>query len=387
MKIAIVHDELVRRGGAEQVVLSLHKAFPEAPIYTLCYNPEKTFAEFKALHIISSWFQRIGNTEKLVKLLYFPFAILAMRSIKLKDFDVVIISTTHCAKFIRVSKGTKVITYCHTPFRLAWRPFSYSMILKSGRIMKWAFLKAIKLLKYLDIFASHCTDWFITNSKEVMFRIINAYHPDNKIAIINPPVNNQNFYMSDYIKDYFLVVCRLEAYKKVDLVINAFNEMPDKKLIIVGKGSMEAELKKMAGDNILFLNSMSTKELGKLYAECQAFIFPQHEDYGITPLEAAASGRPVIAYGRGGVLDTMIPYTFGNEKKSTAIFFEQQTVESLIDAIHEFETLEFNPFFIKSHSERFNENIFINKIKEFVFNKMKPIRINYPIKNKAAAIA
>lgn len=384
MKVAIVHDELVRRGGAEQVVLSLHKAFPEAPVYTLCYNPERTFSEFKGINIISSWFQKIGNSERLVKLLYFPFAILAMRSMKLKDYDVVIISTTHCAKFIRVSKGTKVITYCHTPFRLAWRPFSYSMILKSGRIMKWTFLKAIKLLKYLDIFASHCTDWFITNSKEVMFRIVSAYHPDNKIAIINPPVNNNNFYLSNSIKDYFLVVCRLEAYKKVDLVINAFNQMPDKKLIVVGKGSMELELKNMAASNTTFLHSISTEELGKLYAECKAFIFPQHEDYGITPLEAAASGRPVIAYGRGGVLDTMIPYTSGNEKRSTAIFFEHQTAECIIDAIQEFEHLEFNPGYIRKHAEKFNENIFINKIKEFVFNKMNSIRINYPINTQAA---
>src|SRR5205085_11078094 len=147
---------------------------------------------------------------------------------------------------------------------------------------------------------------------------------------------------------------RFEPYKKVDLAVNAFNEMPEKQLVIVGTGSMEKELKAIAKKNIKFLTNLDAKELAKQYANCKAFIFPQHEDYGITPLEANASGRPVIAYGRGGVLDTMIPVTGNFEKKATAVFFGEQTTSSLKKAIFQFEALNFDPQFIRKHAERFD---------------------------------
>ncbi|MBL4674913.1 MAG: glycosyltransferase, partial [Mucilaginibacter sp.] len=150
--------------------------------------------------------------------------------------------------------------------------------------------------------------------------------------------------------------------------IEAFNQMPDKKLVIVGKGTREKELKSMAGDNITFLNRLSATELADTYANCKALIFPQLEDYGITPLEAAASGRPVIAFGKGGVLETMIPYT-NDASKATAVFFDEQTTSSLKGAIADFEELNFDPQFIRAHAETFDETAFVNKIRSFVVNK------------------
>ncbi len=369
MKIAIVHDELVRRGGAEQVVLSLQKAFPEAPVYTLCYNPLNTYSEFKNSRIITSWFQKLGRSEKLVKALYFPFAILAMRSFYLKNYDVVIVSTTHCAKFIRVKKNIPVITYCHTPFRLAWRPASYENMMRHGMILRFLFLRFSALLKITDKMAAKRTDWYLANSKEVRERIMDAYHPAKEITIIHPPVKAHNFYVAENTLDYYLIVCRLEPYKKADLVVQAFNEMPGKKLIVVGRGSMEDELKKNAGDNILFLNSLNAEEIAKLYAECRAFIFPQHEDYGITPLESAASGRPVIAYGAGGVLETMIPYNGNNMRQATSVFFDEQSVAALKKAVHLFETLSFDTRFIRAHAEKFDESVFVEKITNYISDK------------------
>ena len=369
MKIAIVHDELVRRGGGEQVALAMHKAFPDAPVYTLCYDPDKTYPEFKSANVITSWFQKIGRSERMIKMLYFPFAILAMRSLKLKGFDVVLLSTTHCGKFIRVDKHATLITYCHTPFRLAWRPFSYEQVIKSNFIVRNIFLAASWVLRQLDKAASRRTNWYLTNAREVVSRIEDAYHPVNKVTVINPPANTSKFYVSQQIKDYYLVVCRLEAYKKVDLVIETFNTLHDKKLVVVGKGSMEEYLHKIAGSNVLFMHSLNAEELAQVYAECKALIFPQYEDYGITPLEAAASGRPVIAYGKGGVLETMIPYTV-NSKNCTGIFFDEQTPESLKAAIEQFEKLEFDPYFIRRHSEKFREGIFIEKLKQFIDSKI-----------------
>jgi glycosyltransferase involved in cell wall biosynthesis len=367
MKVAIVHDELVRRGGAEQVVLDMHNAYPNADIYTLCYNPDKTYEEFKSAKIFTSWFQYIGKTEKLIKLLYFPFAILAMRSFNLKGYDVVLISTTHCGKFVRVNKNTSVITYCHTPFRLAWRPFSYAIVSSSNKLIRNIFLFASSVLRKLDIMAANASDFYLTNSKEVKARIEESYHPHHPVSIINPASKLDNFYISDEVKDYHLVVSRLEDYKKVDLVVEAFNQMPDKKLIVVGTGSMEEGLKAAAGTNITFLKGQSAAQLAKLYANCKALVFPQHEDYGITPLEAAASGRPVIAFGVGGVKETMVPYT-GDSSKCTSVFFDEQSVESLKAAIEKSSKLIFNPQFIRNHAKLFSAPNFIAKLKTFVNN-------------------
>ncbi len=325
MKLAIIHDELVRKGGAEQVVLSFHKAFPDAEIYTLSYNPETTFKEFKSCKIITSWFGKYIKDENKLKRYFFPFGILAMQQLSVKGYDVVLQSTTHCSKYVKIDPQTLVITYCHTPFRLVWRGDTYADLIEFGFLKRKLFDYIVSRLRDLDERYARRTDWFVTNAREVVPRIISAYHPRNKITVINPAVKCDNFYVSEEPGEYFLVVSRFEPYKKVDLVIDVFNKLSDKKLVIVGKGSMQEELKKIAGANITFLSGLNTHELADVYARCKALIFPQLEDYGITPLEANASGRPVIAYGKGGVLDTMIPVTRNNPQRATAVFFGQQT--------------------------------------------------------------
>jgi glycosyltransferase involved in cell wall biosynthesis len=368
MKIAIVHDDLVRKGGAEQVALSFHNAFPGAPIYTLTYDPDNTYPEFKDCDIRTSLFGRMIRSEKNMKRFFFPLGVLAMQRLDLKGYDVILQSTTHCAKYIKTDANAIVITYCHNPFRLVWSTESYDKVNHAGKLEKNVIKKVIAVLKEIDVTSAKRTDWFITNAREVVQRINRAYHPLKPITVINPPVKCKNFYVSNSLSDYFLVVSRFETYKKVDLVIEAFNDMPDKKLVIVGKGSREKQVKENAGGNITFLSDLGVSDLARLYANCKAFIFPQHEDYGITPLEANSSGRPVIAYGKGGVLDTMIPYD-KDSLKSTAIFFEHQTKESLTAAIELFEDLEFDPVFIREHAEIFDESCFIEKIRAFVASK------------------
>lgn len=232
------------------------EAFPDATIYTLSYNPETTFPEFKSCNIITSWFGKYIKDEKNLKRFFFPFGILAMLQMHLKGYDVVLQSTTYCSKYVKVDPGTLILTYCHTPFRLLWRADSYKEIVNSGIIKKKLFNAAIKMLRKFDKKYADKTDWFVTNAREVVPRIIEAYHPKNKVPIINPPVKCQNFYVSDEPGEYYLVVSRFEPYKKVDLVINVFNEMQDKKLVIVGMGSMEGELKEKAGKNVTFLSRL-----------------------------------------------------------------------------------------------------------------------------------
>lgn len=368
MNIAIVHDELMRRGGAEQVVLCFHKAFPQAPIYTMAYQPNHTYPEFKNCDIHTSLFQKVVSNEKSMKKLFFPFGVIAMKLLDLTKFDVILISSTYAAKYVKISPNALVINYCYTPFRLAWNPESYAEYNNTSGLKRIIFNSIINILRKIDFKAAQRTDYFIAMTNETKDRIQKAYLPTNKIELIKPPVDCNKFYISSEIKDYYLVVSRLEYYKKVDLVIEAFNKL-GYPLIIVGKGSKESELKKMAKPNIVFKNGLSNEDIAKLYAKCKAFIFPQHEDYGITPLEANASGRPVIAYGQGGVLDTMIPYT-NDSNIATALFFEKQEVDYLIEAVLLSENIKFNSNFIRHHAEKFHEDIFVDEIKTFVLKKI-----------------
>ena len=194
------------------------------------------------------------------------------------------------------------------------------------------------------------------------------YQTNKVIEVVNPPVKYSNFYVSDTSEGYYLVVLRLEYYKKVDIVIDAFNEL-GLPLIIVGSGSKENELKVRAKSNVIFKKGLSNEEIAKLYSKANAFIFPQKEDYGITPLEANASGIPVIAYGQGGVLETMIPHNGANANQSTAVFFHQQTADSLVEAIIKTQTISFDKRFIRAHAEKFAEKYFMEKIDRLIHSK------------------
>jgi len=366
MKIALVQDGLMCRAGGEQVALCFHKAFPDAPIYTQCYRPELTFPEFQACDIHTTWLQYIAKTDDIMKKLFFPLGIWAMQSQDLTAYDVVLMSGTHCAKYVKLNPDALVISYSFTPFRLAWDPTSYAQYADSTGLRRKLFDFVIKRLRSIDFKAAQRPDFFVAMTEETKERLKRSYQIKKEIDIINPPVNAGNFYSTDGFKDYYLVVSRLEYYKKVDLVIDAFNEL-GYPLVVVGRGLQADEIKARANGNVQFMSGLSAKELADVYANCRAFIFPQHEDYGITPLEANAAGRPVIAYGAGGVLATQIPVD-DNPARATAIFFEKQTRDDLIAAVERFERIEnqFDPMFIRRHAQTFDENEFIIRIRDFV---------------------
>lgn len=372
MRIAIVHDDLMRKAGGEQVVLSFHKAFPDAPIYTLCYDSENTYPEFKECDIRVTWFNILAKNESQMKKRFFPLGILAMKQHDFSNYDVVLMSTTFCAKYISVSPKTTVIAYCHTPFRFAWRTDSYSEIINSSWFKKKLYYLIASIMRKIELQSIKKINYFITNALEVLPRIQNAYNVKDTITVIPPPVKMKNFYISNNPqKDYYLVVSRLEPYKRVDLVINVFNKMEDKKLIIIGKGPLDKALRNMVtSKNIQFTGGVDADELAKYYSNCKALIFPQVEDFGITPLEANASGNPVIALAKGGVLETMIDYV-DSKTDSTALLFNEQTVESLTSAILLFESVEhdFKADFIRKNAMRFSEESFIERIKNFVLEK------------------
>lgn len=357
------------RAGGEQVALCFHKAFPDAPIYTQCYQPHLTFPEFKQCDIRTTWLRHIAKTDDMMKSLFFPLGVWAMQSHDLTEFDVVLMSGTHCAKYVKVRSDALVISYSFTPFRLAWAPASYAQYAEAGPVKRVLFDTVLRYLRNVDFRFGQRPNYYVAMTEETADRIKQAYRINEKLAIINPPVNATNFYISDLPKNYFLVVSRLEYYKKVDMVVDAFNQL-GYPLVVVGKGVQADEIKARANSNVRFLSGLSAQELADVYAGCRAFIFPQHEDYGITPLEANAAGRPVIAYAAGGVLATQIPVN-NNPAEATALFFSEQTVDNLVEAVRSFETIEneFDSTFIRAHAETFDETLFIQHIQQFVTTK------------------
>ena len=365
MKIAILHDDLMRRGGAERVAQYFVEAFPEASFYTLAYSKEDTYSVFQDINVNTTWYDKVVKNETQLKTLFYPLGILAIKSINFSAYDIILMSTTYAAKYINKKHNALVICYCHNPLRLLWEPDSYQSI-KSKLLTKNQLL--LFILRKYDIKHSRNVDYYITNSKSTKHKIEKTYCVRNDIQIFQPPIDLDKIKLSDQKKNYYLLVSRLESYKMVGLVIEAFNKI-GLPLVIIGNGSMKVELINMAKDNITFYSNLSDKELLYKYSKAIAFIFPQEEDYGITPLEAIASGCPVIAYNKGGILETMIPYTKGNDEKCTAIYFDKQNSNELINAINIFQKIKFNAKFIRKHAEKFSKDRFISDIRKFVVDQ------------------
>ncbi len=359
MKIAIVHDELLRKGGAERVVISLHKLFPDADIFTSAYNPDTTFEYFKECNIVTSFLQKVVKGDKMFMALFFPFGILAFRSFNFEGYDLIIISSAHGAQYIKKPKNALVIHYAHFLFRLIWEPESYNFYNK--RLIKLFLWTPIRLLQKIDKYLTIRADHVVFNSQRTRDAYLKVFNPD-KHQVIHPPIEIDSYSGDSEIGNYFLIVSRLEPYKKVSLVVEAFRQL-DESLIVVGSGSQFAEINSQLPDNVSLEGNVSNDRLIQLYANCRAFIFPQLEDFGITPLEANAFGKPVIAYGKGGVLETMIPKGHSNP---TALFFNEQSVMAIRAALTDFEPTEYSAQDCIKNAMRFSESNFHDKILQVI---------------------
>ncbi|OGZ35580.1 MAG: glycosyl transferase [Candidatus Portnoybacteria bacterium RIFCSPLOWO2_01_FULL_43_11] len=362
MKVALVHDYLNQYGGAERVLEALCQIFPEAPIYTLLYDKKKTGRAFENRKIHTSFLQKIPwlKTHHRSFLMLMP---LAIEQFDLSEYDLVISDSASFAKGVITKPKTVHICYCHTPTRYAWddshkyiEEFGYSSVVK--RIIPF-FMNYIRLW---DEMAAQRVDEFITNSHFVANRIKKYYH--REAVVIHPPVKTNLFNISSNTDDYFLMVGRFLPYKRFDLAIEAFNRL-GWPLKIVGDGPQKIQLKKKAKDNIEFTGLVSDEKLKNFYTHCRAFIFPQEEDFGIAPAEAMSAGRPVIAYRAGGVLEII-------KEGTTGLFFDKQTPECLIETLKKFRSSDFDSQTIRQHALQFNEEVFKNKIRDFI-NKIPNI--------------
>ena len=365
MKVALVHDHLAQDGGAEKVLKVLAEMFPEAPIYTLLYEPENVSKHFQGRHIETSIIQKLPGGVKHYQW-YLVFMPLAVEFFDLRGYDVVISDTSSFAKGVITPTETLHICYCHTPTRYLWS--DTHQYINELRYNKW-FKKIISLvltrLRLWDLAASARVDSFIANSETVRRRIAKYYRRDSDI--IYPPVETERFQIADISRQkpeerYFLAGCRLAPYKRIDLVIEAFRQLGDGyRLKIFGDGVDLPRLQKIAAGltNVEFVGRVSEEEQAELYSRAQAFINPQEEDFGITVVEAMASGRPVIAFAKGGAVETV-------SEGKTGTFFTSATPESLAETIRRFDAGAYDPQAIRAQAERFSVANFRQQISGYI---------------------
>jgi len=359
MKVALVHDFLNTWGGGEYVLKVFSEIYPEAPIYVINYD-QKIVDEFlPGKKIIPSFLQNFPGMPKSFKY-WLPFMPRAIESFDLSDYDVVLSDSSAYAKGVITHGKTKHICYLHTPTRYLWsdrESYIASAPIPLPLIGKPIVMLIVKFLQKWDLKAAKRPDYLIANAKYIAERTRKYYRrtPDE---VLFPPVDCSRFKISEEIGDYFLVVGRQEPYKRTDLVIKAANEL-GLKLKIVGGGTKLDSLKKIAGPTVEFTGRVSDEELVALYSRCKAFVFPPLEDAGITPLEAMASGRPVVAYGKGGALESVVEGVTGE-------FFKEQTVESLVEILRNFDESKYDPKTIRAHAMEFDVEKFKEKIKSIV---------------------
>ena len=360
LKVAIVCDWLTNFAGAERVIYKMHQMFPDAPIYTSIFNPEKMKA-FENAVIHTSFIQHFPKA-KTKHQWYLKFYPLAFEQFDLSGYDVVLSSCHSASKGVITKPETLHISYCHSPMRYAWdNSHEYIRNYKMPWFIKKFIPNLIHKVRMWDRLAADRVDRFVTNSSYVKKRIKKYYKRD--ATVIHPMVKVKDFYISKEKKDYYLAVGRFTPYKKFDLIVDAFNELPYK-IKIVGTGVQEKELKAKAKANVEFLGFVDDKKLKDLYARAKGLVFPQVEDFGITPLEAMASGRPVVAFNRGGALETVVD-------GKTGIFFNEQNVAQLKGAIEKCEEASWDSKTIRDHAKKFDEKIFEEKLRVFIEKEYK----------------
>lgn len=369
MKVALVHDYLNQMGGAERVVLAFHEIFPDAPLYTSIYDPKRVDPAFQKMDVRTSFMQKLPLVTSHHQP-YLPFYPFAMERLDLRGYDLVLSSSSAFGKGVITAPETMHVCYCHTPMRWCWNYNEYVEREHLGKMTRSVLPFVISGLRVWDQVSAQRVDHFIANSPVVAERIRKYYR--REAAYIPPPVDASRFMFDPATQpeDYFLVVSRLIPYKRVDLVIEACNRL-QLPLVVIGKGRDLPRLKQMAGPTIRFAGHLSDEEVLHYFAHCRALLFPGDEDFGITPLEAQASGRPVIAYGAGGALASIVDGV-------TGLFFREQTVESLTQVLASFDPQALDPQAIRNHALEFDMPRFRRRILQFIETRLNERRPGVP---------
>jgi glycosyltransferase involved in cell wall biosynthesis len=376
VKIAIVHDWLVTYAGAEKVLEKLLDLYPDADLFsTVDFLPEGKREFIKNKPVQTTFIQRLPLASKKYRT-YLPFMPLAIEQLDLSKYDVVISSSHAVAKGVITGPNQLHISYVHSPIRYAW-DMQHQYLKESGLdrglksiAAKWI-LHNIRLWDYRT---ANGVDYFLANSNFIAKRIWKTYRRESEV--VYPPVDIEAFEFCGEKEDYYLTASRMVPYKKMDLIVEAFSKMPDKKLIVIGDGPDYKKIQSKAGGNVTLLGYQPFSVLKEHMQKAKAFVFAAEEDFGIIPVEAQACGTPVIAYGKGGAKETV--RGLGKQEGPTGIFFEEQTVASLMEAVRAFESeghrIDYKR--CRENAERFSPEIFASQVKSFVDSKIEVFQDN-----------
>jgi len=359
VKIALVHDFLLKLGGAERVLKVFADMYPEAPIFTLLYDEKVCGKVFPAERVRTSFLQKLPAGLRKRQKYLLPLMPRAIESFDLSGFDVILSSSGAYSHGILMPSSAKHICYCHSPMRYAWDyTHEYMQEQNAGRLKKFLAGRLIHKVRQWDQIAADRADVYIANSNHVRKRIKKYYRKDSEI--IYPPVDTRKFTAQKGHDNYYLIVSTLSPYKKIDLAIQLFNKI-GKELIIIGEGSHYEYLRSIAASNVHVMGFKDDETVQKYMQNCRALIFPGEEDFGITPVEAMACGKPVLAYGKGGALETVVPGFSGE-------FFYEPTIESMEDGLGRLIVNEpqYDADKIHKHAVQFSKQKFVENMKAFM---------------------
>ncbi|MBI3251460.1 MAG: glycosyltransferase [Candidatus Andersenbacteria bacterium] len=365
MRVAIVHDYLNQFGGAERVLGALLEIFPHAPVFTLVHNKASMPINFDERRIKTSFLQRLPGARRYHR--YFPLLMpLAVEQFDFREYDVVFSATHSFGKGVIVGPHTLHISYCFTPTRYIWDDsHKYVREFSQNDFFQRLAPLALSYIRLWDYYASQRVQTYVTLSHYVARRIKKYYRRD--AIVIPPPVDVKRFFVRQGHEGYYVLVSRLMPYKRINLAIEACERL-GRRLKIAGVGPEEKDLKKKAGKYTEFLGFVPDADLPALYAGAKALLFPQEEDFGITPLEAAASGKPTIAYRAGGALETIIDGT-------TGLFFDTQDADSLLRAMEMSEKLYWHGPTIRAHAQAYGREVFLRRISDLVHDQWDTFKL------------
>jgi glycosyltransferase involved in cell wall biosynthesis len=356
MKVAIIHYWLVGMRGGEKVIEALCEMYPQADIFTHVYVPESVSDRIRQHKVIPTFINALPRAAAMYKT-YLPLMPLALEQLDLRGYDLIISSESGPSKGIIPSPDALHVCYCHTPMRYVWNMY-HDYRNSAGRLARLMMPPLTHYLRMWDVTSAARVDSFVANSATVARRIHRYYGAGS--VVIHPPVDTDAFSIAapSELADYYLMAGELVSYKRPDLAVRAFNEMK-LKLVVIGGGEMLDEIRRLAGPTITVLGTQPFDVLKQHYARCRALIFPGEEDFGMVPVEAMASGRPVVAFGRGGATETVANGISG-------VFFAEQTVEAISSAVRSLAGIEIDSGKIAAHARQFGRDQFFQKMRTHI---------------------
>jgi glycosyltransferase involved in cell wall biosynthesis len=360
MKVAIIHYWLVGMRGGEKVIEALCEMYPQADIYTHVYVPEMVSERIRRHRIIPTFINALPRAASMYKT-YLPLMPMALEQLDLRGYDLIISSESGPAKGIIAPSEALHVCYCHTPMRYVWNMY-HDYRNSAGRITRFMMPPLAHYLRMWDVTSAARVDSFVANSATVAKRIRRYYGADS--VVIHPPVDTDAFSIAaaSELDDYYLMAGELVSYKRPDLAVRAFNEMK-LKLVVIGGGEMLDEIRRLAGPTVTVLGSQPFDVLKQHYARCRALIFPGEEDFGMVPVEAMASGRPVVAFGRGGAVETVADGVSG-------VFFAEQSVAAISSAVRSLAGMAFDPEKITRHAKQFGRDQFFRQMRDHIDGRL-----------------